>query len=67
MSNAFRLVSKPKNKLISNHKQSFNVTNLLSITFGIILSQSPRGKKWTNSQIDPGSTDKNQKSKIRNY
>ena len=37
---------------------------LLSITFGIILPSNPRGKNSTNSQINPGSLDENQNSKV---
>ena len=46
-----RLVSQPKNELILNSEQLFNTTDLLPITFGIILSPNTRGKISTNSQI----------------
>jgi len=60
-----RLVSQPKNKLISNNEQLFNATDLSPITFGIISSPKPRGKNSTNSQINPGSSDENKNSKVR--
>ena len=60
-----RLVSQPKNNLISNNEQLFNATDLSPITFGIISSPKPRGKNSTNSQINPGSSDENKNSKVR--
>ena len=38
------LVSQPKNKLITNSEQLFYATDLLPITFGVILPPNPRGK-----------------------
>ena len=54
-----RLVSRPKNKLISNSEQLFNTKSLLSIFFSVILSQSPSGNISTISQISPGNIDEN--------
>ena len=61
MSIRYRLVSQPKNKLISNSEELFNVTDLLSITFGVILPRNPRGKNSMNSQINPVSADDDKK------
>ena len=55
MSITSRLVSQPKNKLISNSEQLFYVTDL---------SSNPRGKKLTNSQINLGTSDENKNSKV---
>ena len=49
MSIRSRLVSQPKNKLISNGEQLFNATNLLPITVGVILPPKLHGKISTNS------------------
>ena len=57
-------MSQPHNELISNNEQLFNATGLLPITFGIILSQNPRGNISTNSQISQGTTDENHNSKV---
>ena len=53
------LVSQPKNKLNSNNEQLFNATGLSPITFGVILPPNPRGNNKTNSQVSPGSLNKN--------
>ena len=65
MSIRSRLVSQSKNKLISNNEQLFNSTDLSPITFGVILSPNPRGKKSTNSQINLVTSDENKNSKVR--
>ena len=57
----FCIVSQPRNKLILNSKQLFNATNLLPITFGVVLPQNPRGK----NQINPGTLDQNKNSKVQ--
>ena len=44
MSIKSRLINQPKNKLISNNEQLFNATDLLSITFGVILPPKLHGK-----------------------
>ena len=59
MSIRSHLISKPKNNIISNREQLFNNTDLLPITFGVILPLNPRAKKSTNSQINPGTLDEN--------
>ena len=64
MSIRSRLVSQPKNKLISNNKQLFNAIALSSITFGVILPLNPCCEKSTNSQIYPGTSDENKNSKV---
>ena len=38
--------------------------DLLTIIFGVILPPKPRGKNSTNSQINPGTKDKNKNSKV---
>ena len=58
------LVCQPTNKFISNNEQLLNATDLLPITFGIISSPNPRGKKSANSQINPATTDENKNSKV---
>ena len=60
-----RLVRQPKNKLISNCEQLFNVTDILPITFGVILPLNPRGENSANSQIYPGTLDEKWNSKLR--
>ena len=62
-----RLISQLKNKLISNCEQLFNATDLLPITFAIILSPNLRGKKSTNSQNNQGITDEDKNSKVHTY
>ena len=47
-----RLVSQQNSKLIANSEQLFNATDLLHISFGIILSPNPHSKNSTNSQIN---------------
>ena len=64
MSIRSRLVSQPKNKLISNNEQLFNAADLLPITFGAILPPNPRGKTSKTSQINPGTLDENKNSKV---
>ena len=59
-----RLISQPKNELISNSQQLFNATDLLPMTFGGILPPNPCGKNSTNSQKNPGTTDDNKNSKV---
>ena len=59
-----RLINKSENNLISNDEQLFYATDLLLITFSIILLANPRGKNSINSQINPGSTDDSQNSKV---
>ena len=59
MSIRSRLVSQYKNKSISNREQLFNSTDLLSITFSVILPLKLRGKISTNSQISPITSDEN--------
>ena len=63
MSIRSRLISQPKNKLISNNQQLLNAANLLPITFVVILPPKLRGKISTNSQINPGTLDKNRNFK----
>ena len=58
------LVNQDKNKLISNSEQLFNAADLLPITFNIILPSNLCNKNSTNSQINPGTTDKNKNSKV---
>ena len=53
MSIRSHLISQHKNKLISNSGQSLNATDLLPITFGVILPPKLCGKNSTNSQINP--------------
>ena len=48
MSIRSRLVSQPKNKLMSNSEQLFNATDIWPLTFGVILPPNPSGK---NSKI----------------
>ena len=59
-----RLVSQPKHKSISNSEQLFNVMDLSPITFGVNLPPNPCGKNSTNSQINLGTLDKNNNSKV---
>ena len=47
------LVCQCNNKLISNSEQLFNATDLLPITFGVILPPKLRSKISTNSQTNP--------------
>ena len=44
MSTISRLERQTKNKLISNNEQLFNATDLLPITFSVMLPSNPRGK-----------------------
>ena len=60
-----RLVSQPDKKLISNSEQLFNATDLLPITFGVILPSNLRGKISTNSQINLIILDENWNPKVR--
>ena len=55
------LVSQPCNKFISNSEQLFNAMDLLPM----ILPLNPRGKNSTNSQMNQGTLDENNKSKQR--
>ena len=64
MSIRSRLVSQPKNKLLSNNRQSINTKDLWPITFGLILPPSPCGKISTNSQNNLLSTKENENSKV---
>ena len=66
MSIRSRIVSQPNHKLISNIEQSINATDLLPITFGIILKPNPHSKNSTNPQINLGTTD-DKKIKSTNY
>ena len=59
MSIRSRLVSQPNNELNSKSEQSINVTDLLPITFGVILPPRLRGNISTNSQINPITLDEN--------
>ena len=65
MSITSRLISQPKNKLISNSKQLFNAMDLSPLTFSVIIPPKLRGKYLTNSQINPGTSDENKNSKER--
>ena len=65
MSIRSHLMSQSNNNLISNNEQLFNSIDSLPITFGITLSPNPRGKISTNSQINPGTMDENENSKVR--
>ena len=47
------------------HKK-LNSTDLLPITFGIILSPNPRSKNSTNSQVNLGTTGNNKNPKVCN-
>ena len=58
MSTRSCLVSQHKNKLISNNEQLFNATDLSPIISGVILSPNSCGKNQTNSQINPGTNNK---------
>ena len=49
----------------SNNEQLFNATDLLPITFGLILPSNPRGKNSTNFQISPVTSDENKYSNVR--
>ena len=49
--------------MISNSEQLFNATDLLLITFGVILPPSPHVINSTKSQINPG-PDENKNSKV---
>ena len=64
MSITSRLVSQPNKKLISNSEQLFHATDLLPITFSVILPPYPSSKNSTNSQINLGTSDKNKNSKV---
>ena len=64
MSIRSRLVSQPNNKLNLNSEQLFNATDLLSITFSVILPLYPCYKSSTNSQINPATLDENKNSKV---
>ena len=64
MSIRSRLVSQPNNKLISNSEQSINATDLLPITFGVILPPKLHGKLSTNSQNNLGTLGDNKISKV---
>ena len=52
MSITSRLVSQPNNKLDSNSESILNPTDLLLITFNVILPPKLRDKISTNSQIN---------------
>ena len=65
MSIRSRLVSHPNEKLILNSGQLFNATVLSPKTFGVILPLHPRGKYSIKSQINPGTTNENNNSKVR--
>ena len=54
-----RLLSQPKNKLISNSEKLFNASDLSIITFGVILPPNPCSKYLTNSQINLKTLDEN--------
>ena len=58
------LVSQPYKKLNSNSEKSINATDLLPITFGVILPPKLLCKISTNSQIIPIASDENKNSKI---
>ena len=58
------LVSQPKSKLFSNSEQLFNATDLSPITFGVILPPNSRDKTSTDFQINPGTLDENNNSKV---
>ena len=58
------LKSQSKNNLIPNNEQLFYATNLLPITFGIILSSNQRNTKIKNSQNSPGTMDINKFQKV---
>ena len=51
-------------KIISNSEQLFILTDLLPITFGVILPPKLRGKNSKITQINPGTSDKNKHSKV---
>ena len=65
MSIRSRFVSQQNNKLISNSEQLFNASDLLPITFGIILPPNQHGEISTNFHINPGTIDENKNSKVR--
>ena len=65
MSIRSHLVSQPKHKLISNNEHLFNVLDLSSTTYGVILSPNLRSKNPTNSQNNPGTSDEYMNSKVR--
>ena len=60
-----RLVSQPKNKLISNSEQLFNATDLSPITFGVILPPNP--KDSITLQIKLGTLDEKINSKVYTF
>ena len=64
MSIRSRLVSQPNNKLNSNSEQLFDATDLLHITFSVILPPKLSGKISTNSQNNPKTLDENRNSKV---
>ena len=57
-------MSQSKNKLFLNSEQLFNGTDLLPITFGVILPPNSRDKNPTKSKINPGTTDNFKNSKV---
>ena len=61
------LVSKPKNRLISNCEQSIDSTDLSPITFGVILSPKLRSKVLTNSKINTVTLDENKNYKAHTF
>ena len=58
------LASQPNNVLNLNSEQYLNATDLSPITFGVILPPEQRGKKSTNSQINPVLINENRNSKV---
>ena len=47
-----------RSRLVSQREQLFNATYLLPITLGLILPPKLRGKISTNSQNNPGTSDR---------
>ena len=61
MSIRSRLVSQSNKKLKLNSEQLVNSTDLLPISFGVILPPKVWGKISTNSQTNPTTSDENKK------
>ena len=57
-------VKHPENKLISNSEQLFNATDILPITFSVILPPNPRNLNSIYSQINPETSDENKNSEV---
>ena len=61
------LLSQPNNKLISNSEQSMNATDLLPITFIVILPPNTHGKKSIKFPISRGDLEQNINTKVHTF